>query len=176
MSLAVGKALAKDLVGTSAAFGALAASGVYTLTSAIPLYSARNCTLFIKYLSNASGGDLGVLSVIPIVSSHGRPNAPAATHAGWFPLGINDGSVTGGTLTASSLDTSAVVLSEAPDFGRVLTRSLDIRTEPADGNSEYSGGTIRLDVGGYLWLRLLYAEAGDTTNKGTAWISNTLWS
>jgi hypothetical protein len=175
MSLSVGKALAKDLVGTSASFGALTNGGVYTASSAIDLRSARNVTLYIKYLSDAAAGATGTLSVIPIVSSHGRPNSPAINHEGWFPLGINDGSVTGGTLVASSLDTSTVKLTEAPDFGRVLTRGLDIRTEPADGNAEKTGGAIRLDVGGHLWLRLLYAEA-TAAAEGTCWISYTLWS
>jgi hypothetical protein len=175
MSLSVGKALAKDAVGTSAAFAALTNGGVYTSSSAINLYSARYCTLFVKYLSDAAAGATGTLSVIPIVSAHGRPNSPTVNHEAWFPLGIHDGSVTGGTLVASSLDTSTVKLTEAPDWGRALHRGLDIRTEPADGNSEKTGGTITLAVGHSLWLRLLYAEA-TAAAEGTAWISYVLWS
>lgn len=175
MSLSVGKPLAKNLVGTSAAFGALTNNGVYTAADAIDLGSARYITLYVKYLSDAASGATGTLSLIPLVSSHGRPKAPLISHEGWFPMGVNDGSVTGGTLVASSLDTSAVKLTEAPDFGRVLHRALDIRTEPADGNAEKTGGAITLNIGGSLWMRLLYAEATNAA-EGTAWVSYTLWS
>lgn len=168
------KGSAKDLVGTAASFASVAASGAYTSSGKIKLGGARKLTLFIAYKANASGGDLGLLSVLPLFSAAKTIEAQLGnTDDAWFAPGVWDGTVSPGTLTAASLP-AGTDFDVQPDWGRALHRALDIRTEPADGNSDDIRITVTLDVSPYLWCQLLYAEAGDTTNQGTCWISYVL--
>lgn len=172
MSLLTSKARAKNVVGSASSLTACAASGAYTSSGVVDLGGNRKLTLFIAYAAHASG-TANVLSLVPLVSSHSQPSAPGATDDSWFTLGTWDGSVTAGTLTSSSLPANTD-FTRTPDFARVLHRAADIRTEPADAGTDRFRVAVTLDVTPYRWFQALYAEAGDTANPGSLWLSYVL--
>jgi hypothetical protein len=173
MSLSLSKGTAKSLLGSSSAFTALAASGVYSAAgSAINLGGHRKITLFIAYNAAAIGG---LVSLIPELSAHNDKKAPVGTDDAWFVPGVWDGSVTAGTLTASSLP-AGTDFTVAGDFARCLHRQMDLRSEPADVATDKVRFSVTLNVEHALWLRLLVAEAGVTATPGSVWISYILHS
>lgn len=172
MSLLTSKATAKDLVGSSSSLTACAASGAYTSSGAIDIGGHRKLTIFIAYNADASA-TAGVLSLVPLFSAAKGKVAPGATDDAWFALGAWDGTVTAGTLTASSLPAGSD-FTVSPDFARVLHRAADIRTEPSDAGTDKIRIAVTLDVTPYTYAQILYAEAGDTTNPGDVWLSYVL--
>ena len=143
-------------------------AGVYTATSILDVRGARSLTLLVSYDGAAIAN---VASLIPLMSAEAAE--PATGDDTWFGFGINDGSVTGGTLTASSLP-AGTDFSVAPDFGRSLNRVLDIRTEPLDGATDDIRMRVKLDVSDAQWVQVLYAEAGVVGTPGTLGIKYVL--
>jgi hypothetical protein len=139
------------------ASAACAASGAYTRTGILDVKGARHLTLLVSVTGAGAGAVGGVVSLIPLMSAESTEPAPGDDT--WFGLGINDGSITGGTLTAASLP-SGTDFSVTPDFGRSLNRGLDIRTEPLDANTDTIRMRVKLDVSDAQWVQVLYAEAG----------------
>lgn len=140
----------------------LPASGGWQASDLIRCGSARRATLWIKYTSNASGGDLGYPEIVPLVSA--ADPEPAPGDDSWYVPGISDGTITSKTLAGSLV--SGADFDVQPDFGQARYRGLVISTEPADGNSDDVRIKVDLDVTAARYLQLHVHEAGDTTNRG----------
>lgn len=151
-----GKGSAVELV----AVATLAASGAYTRSTIVDLTGARFLTLYVDFDAAAIAN---VLSMVPMFSA--QLASPAAGDDEWFSPGVWDGTVTAGTLTASSVP-SGGDYTISPDFGRILYRSLDIRTEPADATTDEIRVCFTLNVAPHRWFHLLYAEAGVVGTPG----------
>lgn len=173
MSLSIAKGAAKNLVGTSAALVACAASGAYTAATHVKLAGARKCTLFVAYNAAAIGG---YVSILPTLSAHVTSDpGPNGTADAWFSPGVWDGTVTGSTLTASSLP-AGTDYTVTPDFAPVLHRPMEFVTEPADVATDKIRESFTFNVEHGLWLRVLYAEAGVTATPGSVWLSYVMHS
>ena len=133
-----------------------AASGAYTSSGIINVSRSRYVTLLVDMDAAAIGN---VVSLVPLLAY--VIDQPGATDDEWFCPTTWDGSVTAGTLTASSLP-SGTDFTVSGDFARCLQRATDLRTEPADATTDELRVAIRIAVGEARWLQVLYAEAGVT--------------
>ena len=139
-------------------------SGAYSASGIIDVQAARRLTLYVSLTGSGAGAAGAVCSIIPLVSAEDAE--PGPVDDSWFTMGVNDGSVTGGVLTASSLPSNTDFTVD-PDFGRMLHRGLDIRSEPLDANTDKIRMRIALDVSGERWVQILYAAAAVLTEPET---------
>lgn len=142
---------------------ALAASGAYTAVGVVDVVGARRLTLFLAYVAHASAGAGGYPSVLVLGSAEAAE--PGATDESWYPLSVWDGTVTAGALTAGSLP-SGTDFEEAPSWGQVAQRPLEIVMPAATANSEKQKLCTSLDVTALRWVQVLVAERGVVASPG----------
>lgn len=141
---------------------ALAASGAFESAGIVDVEGARRLQLFLGYQSAGSGGTGGYPSIIVLGSA--ADEQPAAADEAWYPLVVDDGTVTAGAL-AGALPAGSD-FAAAPNWGVVLQQPLELTLPAATTNSEKIKGTLGLDVTALRWVQVLVAERGATAAPG----------